>query len=276
MADDAATQGAAPAQDLSDKPLVLYRVEDGVAVISLNNPGRHNAIGSVMAGQSNEAWRRAQADPEVRAIIIRGEGPSFCSGKDVSELGSRAPGVSNYAHVRNSQNHKFETLDSPKPVIAAVRGYAIGGGCERALMADIRVCGESAKFGLPEINHGIMTDGGGTAITAAIAGPARAKYMVMTGELVCAQQAMQWGLVDFLVPDDEVDALALKIAKQIAAQPPMHIQVAKRLCDVVHGEDIRRGIQEELLAIALLYSTQDRQEVLAARRENRKPAFKGI
>ena len=87
---------------------------------------------------------------------------------------------------------------------------------------------------------------------------------------------MQWGLVDFLVPDDEVDALALKIAKQIAAQPPMHIQVAKRLCDAVHGDGIRRGIREELLAISLLYSTEDREEGRAARREGRKPVYRGI
>lgn len=259
-----------------DRQYVLYRVEDGVAVISLNYPERHNAMGTKIGGAYGARWEEAMNDPQVRAIVIRGEGPSFCSGKDTSELGVRAPGVSNYAHVRKSQKKKLENLDSPKPIIAAVRGYAIGGGCEMALMADIRVAGGSAKFGLPEINHGIMTDGGGTSITAAIAGPAKAKYMVMTGDLVEADLAFKWGLVDFLVEDDEVDALALKIAKKIAAQPPMHIQVAKRLCDAVHGDGIRRGIREELLGISLLYSTQDREELRAARRESRKPDFKGI
>jgi enoyl-CoA hydratase/carnithine racemase len=266
-----------PAETVQDANApVLYRVEDGVAVISFNAPEKHNAINGRMATAYLNYWRQAQDDPQVRAIVIRGEGRSFCSGKDVTELGSRAPGVSNYAHVRNSQKRKFEALDSPKPIVAAVKGYAIGGGCEYALQADIRVAGESARFGLPEINHGIMTDGGGTSITAAIAGPARAKYMVMTGDLVDAHTAMQWGLIDFLLPDEEVDAKALDIAKKIAAQPPVHIQVAKRLCDAVHGDGVRRGIQEELLAIALLYSTQDRQEVLAARRESRKPKFTGL
>lgn len=255
---------------------VLYRVEDGVAVISLNHPERHNAIDSEMGAANVAAWDDAMSDPNVRAIVIRGEGPSFCSGKDTSELGVRAPGVSDFAHVSRSQTRKFATLDSQKPIIAAVRGYAIGGGCEMALHADIRVAGESAKFSLPEINHGIMTDGGGTSITAAIAGPARAKYMVMTGDMVGGERAMQWGLVDFLVPDDEVDALALEIAKKIAAQPPMHIAVAKQLCDSVHGDQIRHGMREELLAISMLYKTEDRTELRAARKEGRQPNFKGL
>jgi enoyl-CoA hydratase/carnithine racemase len=283
MKEDAMTPQPPTAPEVASLPMaslpmerVLYRVEDQVAVISLNNPERHNAIGGQMAAEYARAMEQAMSDPQVRAIVLRGEGRSFCSGKDVSELGVRAPGISNYAHVRNSQKRKFEALDSPKPIVAAVRGYAIGGGCEMALLADIRVAGESVKFGLPEINHGIMTDGGGTAITAAIAGPARAKYMVMTGELVDGKTAMQWGLVEFLVPDEEVDALALSIAKKIAAQPPVHIQVAKRLCEAVHGDGIRRGIQEELLAISLLYSTQDREETRAARREGRKPKFTGL
>ncbi len=256
--------------------LVLYRVEDGVAVISYNRPEQHNAVNAAMQHAYQEAWGQATTDLSVRAIVIRGEGRSFCSGKDTGELGSRAPGVSDFAHVSGSLKRKFEMLDSQKPVIAAVRGHAIGGGCETALHADIRVAGESAKFGLPEINYGIMTDGGGTCITAAIAGPSRAKYMVMTGELVDAERAMQWGLIDFLVPDDEVDALALQIAKRIAAQPPVHVAAAKQLCDGVHGQQIRQGMKNELLAISLLYKTEDREEARAARREGRTPTYSGL
>lgn len=259
-----------------EKEHVLYRVEDRVAVISLNHPERHNAVDSAMAMAREKAWQDASSDPAVRAIVIRGEGRSFCSGKDVAELGEREPGVSHFAFVSRSLKRKYETLDSQKPIIAAIRGYAIGGGCEMALQADIRVAGESTKFSLPEVDHGIMTDGGGTCITAALAGPSRAKYMVMTGDVVGAQQLMQWGLVDFLVPDDEVDELALRIAKKIAAKPPMHVAVAKQLCDTVHGDQIRHGLKEELLAISMLYKTEDREEARAARREGREPDFRGI
>ncbi len=255
---------------------VLYRVEDGVAVISFNRPKRHNAMNAAMREAYQAVWQEALADPAVRAIVIRGQGPSFSSGIDLAELGRRAEGESDYARISASLERKRAVLESPKPVIAAVRGYAIGGGCETALHADIRVAGESARLGLTEINHGLITDGGGTCITAAIAGPSRAKYMVMTGELVDAQQALEWGLIDFLVPDEEVDALALQIAGKIAAQPPVHVAVAKQLCDGVHGQQIRQGMKNELLAISMLYKTEDRQEARAARKEGRKPTFTGL
>lgn len=256
--------------------LVLYRVENGVAVISFNRPRQHNAFNGAMRAAHRAALENALSDPAVRAIVMRGEGPSFSSGMDLKELGKRAEGVSDYAHVSASLERKRAVIESPKPVIAAVRGYAMGAGCEAALHADIRVAGESARFGLTEINHGLITDGGGTCITAAIAGPSRAKYMVMTGELVDAQQALDWGLIDFMVPDEEVDARALQIAGRIAAQPPMHMSVAKQLCDGVHGQQIRQGMNNELLAISMLYKTDDRQEARASRKEGRKPTFTGL
>ena len=265
------SQDKAPAGE----ELVLYRVEDGVAVISFNRPRQHNALSGAMRTAHQAAMQDALSDPAVRAIVMRGEGTSFSSGVDLRELGKRAEGVSDYAHVSASLERKRVIIESPKPVIAAIRGYAIGAGCEAALHADIRVAGESARFGLTEVSHGLITDGGGTCITAAIAGPSRAKYMVMTGELVDAQRALEWGLIDFLVPDDEVDALALQIAGKIAAQPPMHVSIAKQLCDGMHGQQIRQGMNNELLAISMLYQTDDRQEARAARKDGRKPTFSG-
>jgi enoyl-CoA hydratase/carnithine racemase len=167
-------------------------------------------------------------------------------------------------------------MDSQKPVVAAVRGYAIGGGCELALQCDIRVASETVQLSLPEIDHGIITDGGGSVITAALAGASRAKYLLMTGERIDAAQALAWGLVDFVVPDTELDERALAIARKIAAKPPIHIAVAKQLIDGLDGERIRRGLREELLAISMLYKTEDRQEARAARAEKRTPQFKGL
>lgn len=255
---------------------IQSRTEQGVAIITFNRPHRHNAMDDAMSAAFGEALTAAQADDAVRSIMLRGEGPSFCTGRDTAALGKRAPGVSDFAHVSRSQKRKFQLMDSQKPVVAAVRGYAIGGGCELALQCDIRVASETAQLSLPEIDHGIITDGGGSVITAALAGASRAKYLLMTGERIDAAQALAWGLVDFVVPDTELDERALAIARKIAAKPPIHIAVAKQLIDGLDGERIRCGLREELLAISMLYKTEDRQEARAARAEKRTPQFKGL
>lgn len=251
-------------------------VTAAVAVITLNRPDRHNAMDNAMSAAFGEAISAAQDDPAVRAILLRGEGKSFCTGRDTAALGVRAPGVSDFAHVSKSQKRKFQILDSQKPFVAAIRGYAIGGGCELALQCDIRVASATAQFSLPEIDHGIITDGGGSVITAAVAGPSRAKYLLMTGERIDAAQALAWGMVDFVVDDADLDSRALEIASKIAARPPIHVAMAKQLIDGVHGDQIRRGIREELVAISALYKTEDRQEARAARNEKRNPVFKGL
>lgn len=255
---------------------IQMRVEAGVAVITFNRPERHNAMDNAMSAAFGEAMTAAQDDAAVRAILLRGAGKSFSTGRDTAALGVRAPGVSDFAHVTNSQKRKFQMLDSQKPFVAAVRGYAIGGGCELALQCDIRVASETAQFSLPEIDHGIITDGGGSVITAAIAGPSRAKYLLMTGERIDAAQALAWGMVDFVVPDAELDDRAFEVARKIAARPPIHVAIAKQLIDGVHGDQIRRGIREELVAITALYKTEDRQEARTARAEKREPQFKGL
>ena len=255
---------------------IKMEVTAAVAVIALNRPARHNAMDNAMSAAFGEAISAAQEDSAVRAILLRGEGKSFCTGRDTAALGVRAPGVSDFAHVSKSQKRKFQILDSQKPFIAAIRGYAIGGGCELALQCDIRVASATAQFSLPEIDHGIITDGGGSVITAAVAGASRAKYLLMTGERIDAAQALAWGMVDFVVDDADLDARALEIASKIAARPPIHVAMAKQLIDGVHGDQIRRGIREELVAISALYKTEDRQEARAARAEKRDPVFKGL
>lgn len=254
---------------------ILYEARDRVAIISLNRPEKHNAMNSAMSEAFAHAIARAQADCDVRSILLRGEGKSFCSGRDTSALGVRPEGVSDFAHVSQSQSRKFNLIDSQKPVIAALRGHAIGGGFEIALHCDMRVASETARLSLPEIDHGIITDGGGSVITAALAGASRAKYMLMTCDAVGAHQALQWGLVDFVVPDKDLDAFAFDLAAKVAARPPIHVAMAKILIDGLQGESIRRGIREELIAITALYKTEDRQEAKTAHTESRKPEFKG-
>lgn len=255
---------------------ILLHIEDGVGVITFNRPDRHNGMDDAMAQAFGDAVDAALADDDVRSILLRGAGRSFCAGRDTKALGVRPAGVSDFAHVSRSQARKLRLMDSAKPTVAAIRGHAIGGGFELALLCDIRVASVTARMSLPEIDHGIITDGGGSVITASLIGASRAKYMLMTGEAIDAARACKWGLVDFVVEDDALDTHALDIARRIAQRPPIHLAMAKQLVDGLLGDQIRRGIREELVAITALYKTDDRQESKAARAERRTPKFKGL
>ncbi|MBV9509627.1 MAG: enoyl-CoA hydratase/isomerase family protein [Caulobacteraceae bacterium] len=254
---------------------VLYEVVDRVSVISLNRPERHNALDDAAAAALWEAIDRGLAEPESRVLLLRGEGKSFCSGRDTTVLGKRLTGLSDFEHLTRSQQRKFRLLDSPKPVVAALRGHAVGGGFELALQADIRIASTDTRMSLPEINYGILTDGGGSSITASLAGPSRAKYLLMSGEAIGAQQALDWGLVDFIASPEELDDAALGLARKLAAKPPVHLAAAKYLVEGVLGERVRRGLRDELMVQTGLFKTDDYQEARAARRERRDPDYKG-
>ncbi|MEX6725409.1 enoyl-CoA hydratase/isomerase family protein [Parapedomonas caeni] len=258
---------------MSDK--VLYEVVNGVGVISLNRPDVHNAMDDEAAALYKEMLDRALNDDAVRAILMRGAGKSFCSGRDTTMLGHRARDESDYHFVLRHQQGRLKVMDSPKPFVAALKGAVIGGGCEMALSCDIRVSSTDLKMALPEINYGILPDTGGTQIMTTLIGPARTKYMVMTGERIDARTALEWGAVDFVVSPEELDARALEIAKKIAAKPPICLAMAKTMIDQAHAGAVRNGIAQELLAQTALFKTEDYAEARAAIREKRTPIYKG-
>ncbi len=255
--------------------LVLHHLEDGVGVITLNRPEKHNAMNNAMSQASREAWDWARRTEEARVILIRGAGKSFCAGRDVTQLGTREGGESDYAFVRHHTLGRIHGLYSDKPVVAALKGYAIGGGFELALSADIRVGSSDAKVSLPEIKYGILPDTGGTQLLNALIGPSRTKYMTLTGNFVDARTAYEWGILDFLVEPEEVDARALEIAKAIAEKAPLAVNLGKTLVDQMHTGAIANGIRQELMAQTVLFTSEDYKEARAALRENRKPNFKG-
>ena len=255
--------------------LVLRRLEDGVGVVSLNRPDKHNAINDEMSPALHEAMEWAIESPDVRCILVRGEGKSFCSGRDTTVLGHRARDESDYAFVRRAQDGKLKQLDAPKPIVAALKGHAIGGGFELALGADMRVASTDARMRLPEVHFGILPDTGGTQFLTQLIGPSKAKYYAMTGDVIDGQQALDWGIVDWLVEPDALDAKALEIAKKIASGPPLAVAMAKQLVHQFHGETVRRGIRAELLAQTTLFKSEDYQEARSARSEKRAPKYKG-
>ncbi len=258
---------------MSDK--VLYEVIDGVGVITLNRPEVHNALDDEAAHLYKDLLDRALDDDGVRAVLLQGAGKSFCSGRDTSMLGHRARDESDYHFVLRHQQKRLAVMDSPKPFIAALKGAALGGGCETALSCDIRIADTTLKMALPEIHYGILPDTGGTQLMTTLIGPSRTKYMVMTGDRIDAETALAWGAVDFVVAPGELDARALDLARKIAAKPPIALAMAKTMIDQIHAGAVRSGIAQELLAQTALFKTEDYQEARAALREKRTPAYKG-
>lgn len=256
-------------------PVVLEDLVDGVAVISFNRPDKHNAINDEMSAAWRAALARAIDDPEARCLLLRGEGPSFSSGRDVTELGRRAHGESDHDFVRRAQDAGLRLLDCPKPVVAAVKGHVVGGAFEAALRADLRVAGDDVSFRLPEVNFGLVPDTGGTQLLTALVGPARAKQVVMTGDPIDAATALAWGLVNEVVPVADLDRRAMELATRLAAGPPLALSFAKQLVDSAWAETIRRGIRAELLAQVALFSSADHREARDARREGRPPRYEG-
>jgi enoyl-CoA hydratase len=255
--------------------LVLSEREGALRILTLNRPDRHNAMDDAMSALFRAMLDEALEEAESSAILIRAAGKSFCSGRDTNVLGHRARDESDFHFVRRHQEGRLKMQEATKPIIAALKGGAIGGGCELALAADIRVSDTTLKMALPEIVYGVLPDTGGTQMMTALIGPSRAKYMVMTGKPIDAATALEWGAVDFVVPPEELDAKALEIARDIAAKPPINLAMAKEMVNLMHGPTIRTGTRAELYAQSYLFKTEDYQEARAAHREKRAPSYKG-
>jgi enoyl-CoA hydratase len=254
---------------------VLFEVIDKVAVITLNRPERHNALDDATGDLFEELLARAIDGADSTAILLRGAGKSFCSGRDVAVLGHRARDESDFHFVRRHQDVRLRMLDCPKPIVAAVKGATLGGGAELALVADMRISSSELKLGLPEINYGLLPDTGGTQYLAALIGSSRAKYMVLSGDRIDAQTALAWGAVDFVVAPDALNAAALDLARKLAGKPPIALAMGKQMIDQMHMGAIRAGIGQELLAQTALFRTEDYAEARAAHREGRVPNYKG-
>lgn len=246
-------------EKVADSVPVLVQVADGVGTISLNRPHRHNAIDDDTHDRLVEAWDEVLADPRVRVVLIRGEGPSFCSGRDTAQLGERVAGESDLSFVRRHQLIRETQLTSAKPVIAAVRGATFGGGLEMALAADIRIAASDVKMAFPEIRFGLMPDTGGTPLTTMLAGPSRAKWLAMSGRPIDAARALAWGLVDEVVEPEELDKVAADFAAQLAESSSEALSMIKSAVDGMWADAVRAALRAELLSQVALFAGEDYQ-----------------
>jgi enoyl-CoA hydratase/carnithine racemase len=246
--------------------LVGVEVDHSVATLRLNRPPM-NALNRALQDDLEVAAGRVAADPDVRAVVLYGGERLFAAGADIKEMADAS-----YAQMDATASRLQRAFNAVaeigKPVVAAVTGYALGGGLELALCADFRVLGESAQVGQPEILLGLIPGAGGTQRLPRLIGPARAKDLVFSGRFVRAAEALAIGLADQVVPDDQVYAAALELAARYAAGPPIAIAAAKHAIDAGLGTDLRTGLEIERLGFAGLFATEDARAGMRSFLEN--------
>ena len=247
---------------------VEVAVADGVGTISLNRPHRHNAVDDEMYEELQRVWAVVQDDARVRVVLLRGNGRSFCSGRDTAQLGERVAGESDLSFVRRHQRSRIGQLDSPKPVVAALRGHVLGGGLEIALTADVRIAASDVRLAFPEIRYGLMTDTGGSGLATILAGPSRAKWLLMTGTPVDADRALAWGLVDEVVAPADLDDTAVRLAREIATRPEGALAMIKATVDGMWHGQVHAALRAELLGQVALFGGED-QRARKAERDRR-------
>lgn len=252
--------------------VLVERPSEGVTLLRLNRPQARNALNNALRVALAGHFRDLAEDDSVRCVVVTGDANAFAAGADLKEIASLGARQMMQTGVRRLWK---AIAECPKPVIAAVNGFALGGGCELAMHADIIIAGEGARFGQPELGVGVIPGGGGTQRLVRAVGKYRAMKMLLTGEPVEAAQALAMGLASEVVPDDKVLERSLALARRIAELPPIAVALCKEV--VLSGQDcpLDAALNLERKAYELLFDTEDQKEGMRAFAEKRKPRFQG-
>ena len=250
---------------------VRLSVAEGVAELLLDRAAKHNAMTPAMAAQLATHARAIDADDEARAVLVRGEGArAFCSGSDLNSL-AQYPTAWRF---RNRVIYEAAIRNIRKPVVAALKGWVLGGGCEMALASDIRVAGRSTKCGFPEVTRGWVGGGGGSQMLPRLIGYGQAMRLLLTGEPIGAEEAHRLGLVDILVEDSEVEATAIALCKKIAGYSPVAVESVKASVRMALSAPLEAGLRYENEMNTLCFSAGDHMEGIRAFQEGREAEFK--
>ena len=253
--------------------MVRTDVSESIATLIIDRPEVRNALDLDTVAAVREALGRLETDASVGVVIITGAGESaFVSGADINDIRERGRDEG-LAAINSSLFAEIERF--PRPTIAAVNGYAFGGGCELALACDIRIASDTAKFGQPELGLGIIPGAGATQRLPRLVGMGRAKYMILTGDVIDAKQALEIGLVSAIAPAGQLQLRARELAKKILRQGPLAARLAKIALNASARVDMDSGLLIETLAQALCYSSEDKREGTTAFLEKRKAKFTG-
>ena len=249
--------------------IFLERCE-GIAIIRLQRSEALNALNHQMIEELEQCFIELEADKKAGAVIITGE-KHFAAGADINDMLEFSPEQARAFSFR----HCFARIETfPKPVLAAISGFALGGGMELTLVCDWRIADKTARFGLPEINLGIFPGAGGTLRLPRLIGAARAKEMIFSGGTIKAEQALQYGLINQIAEDALAETI--KTAQMLASKPPIALKLAKQCINQAFDIDGAKAIEFESIAWANCFATRDQREGMQAFTEKRKPQFKGI
>ncbi len=258
---------------------LLYDVQDRIATLTLNRPERLNALGGTLREELYDAVTAAGADSNVGVVVITGAGRGFCSGGDVKSMrehdqtGQRTPAGERLAPIRDRA--VLAIRDCPKPVIAAVNGAAAGAGMNLALACDMRIASTNAKFSQAFVKIGLAPDWGGSYFLPRVVGSAKACELIFTGDTIDAAEALKLGIVNAVAAPDELMAETYRLARKIAAGPPVAIQLAKRAIHHSEEVDLRTALEFETFAQCVCKDTEDAKEGVRAFIEKRAPVFRG-
>lgn len=243
-----------------------------IAIVKINRPEAKNALNGEVRKQLAQIFSELSFNDEINAVVLTGGDEVFAAGADLKEM---ATATSTEMLLRHTERYWNAISQCPKPVIAAVNGYALGGGCELAMHADIIIAGKSAVFGQPEIKVGLMPGAGGTQRLFRAVGKFHAMRMIMTGAVVKAEEAYIIGLVSQVTEDDQTIPTAIQMAQSLAKMPPIALQQIKEVALMSEDVPLNAGLTLERKAFQLLFSTEDKNEGVQAFIEKRKPSYQG-
>jgi enoyl-CoA hydratase/carnithine racemase len=245
-----------------------------VAVITNDNQDKHNAFDDAMDAQLFAAFADIRQRPDVRVAIWRAEGKSFSSGRDVGSIGTNRTELTHHQLMQRGHRGILQVLELDVPVIVACKGWTIGGSFQRALLCDIRVATEGARFRLPEVTHGVMPDTGGVARLYQMAGHGLVSDLVLTGRTLSAPEALAHGVVSRIVAEEDLDATVRQMADTVAASPPITVKLARRVISNLASPEVRASMEEELLAQTVVTTSHDFGEFRASKAEGREPDYR--
>lgn len=254
---------------------VHLEIDGAIAVLTNDNPDKHNAFDDDMDAQLFAHLRSLSQNVDVRAVIWRGEGRSWSSGRDVGSIGVQKTELTHHQLMTRGLRGIQELWKLQAPVIVAFGGWAIGGSFQRALLCDIRIAADDAKFMLPELGHGVIPDTGGMSVLHQMVGPGLVRDMVLTGRRLSADEALTHGIVSRIVPRDDLDATAREMAEKVAAAPAFTVKMARQVMDHLSRPQQASSMEEELIYQTMVNQSHDFAEFRAARAEERPARYLG-
>lgn len=254
---------------------IKVNIAGGVAKVTLNRPDRLNAINLKMLDEIEKLLEWVKTLNKVRVVVITGGDKYFSAGADIVELGPIKTHSDAFDYLRKIQLVFNSVTELPKPVLAAVSGLALGGGCELSLACDLRIASENASFGLPEINIGVLPGAGGTQRLPRLLGICKAKEMLYTGHRITAREAYDMGMINKVVPVDKLQQEAETWARELAEKPSLALKEAKHLVNTGIEHDLGTALKMEAYSVAALFTSEDKKEGMQAFMEKRKAVFRG-